>query len=532
MLWLVPLYALAAWATVQVPSTPRDILGRRAVSIAVVVLVAVVGSVDLVRAVHATPENQRLSEQWHAARTGAPVTYLAGVDPLESANTFYLPCDPPYDWGSEVWYLREVLHRGSGLSDAAEGGAFRWRAGHGSCAERDAKLHPESPGTIVPQASQAIRIRSILIRRTRTEITKVTHVRSPRSFWSSRRTRTVRIRRSSSRVTSRDVRDGGAISKDVEPGSYSTRELVPNGWDLESISCQDPTGDSSGDKRLQTATFNVAIQETVICTFTNTKRGDAKVVKTVNGRVPLGSESFGFELRQGASTTMSGNVLEPRTANAANGGMIDFAEKLVPGAPYALCEIVMPGWMTTLGPPFYAVYNPSGDNSTVCTDFTVTPGQTKSFAIDNKPPPGDLGRTIGFWKNWASCTTSNGKQKPVLDNTLVAAGQAGITIGTLTLRSTDCLKAVRLLDKSTIDTGKKMASDPAFNLAAQLLAAKLNVVAGAGTCPAAVNTVNGAQTLLAGVHFTGITHDKLSAAQTTQANTSATTLDRYNNQLC
>ena len=111
------------------PSTPRDILGRRAVSIAVVVLVAVVGSVDLVRAVRATAENQRLSEQWHAARTGAPVTYLAGVDPLESANTFYLPCDPPYHWGSELWYLREVLHRGSGLSDAAEGGAFPLEGG-------------------------------------------------------------------------------------------------------------------------------------------------------------------------------------------------------------------------------------------------------------------------------------------------------------------------------------------------------------------------------------------------------------------
>ncbi len=30
-----------------------------------------------------------------------------------------------------------------------------------------------------------------------------------------------------------------------------------------------------------------------------------------------------------------------------------------------------------------------------------------------------------------------------------------------------------------------MASDPAYNLAAQLLAAKLNVEAGAGVCPAA-----------------------------------------------
>jgi hypothetical protein len=53
-----------------------------------------------------------------------------------------LPCDPPYDWGSEVWYLREVLRPGSGLRDAAEARAFRWRAGP-PCADRDAKLHPE-----------------------------------------------------------------------------------------------------------------------------------------------------------------------------------------------------------------------------------------------------------------------------------------------------------------------------------------------------------------------------------------------------
>jgi hypothetical protein len=236
-------------------------------------------------------------------------------------------------------------------------------------------------------------------------------------------------------------------------------------------------------------------------------------------------------LRQGASTTSAGTTLESADATAGNGGIINFTTKLVSGTTYTLCETVMPGWMTTLGPPFYVVYNPSGDNSTVCTDFSVSPSEVKSFAIDNKPPPGGLARTIGFWKNWASCSSSSGKQKPVLDQTLAAAGPAGIAIGTLTLHTGDCTKAVRLLDKSTIDTGKKMASDAAFNLAAQLLAAKLNAVAGAGTCPAAVSAINDAQTLLAAIHFNGITHDKLSAAQATQADSLATTLDRYNNDL-
>jgi hypothetical protein len=307
----------------------------------------------------------------------------------------------------------------------------------------------------------------------------------------------------------------------VPQAGYSVAENTPTDWDLTST-CSDGSPVSN---------IEVEPGETVTCTLTNTKRGRAQVIKTVGGAPPSGSQSFCFELRSGASATSAGTILESQCAGVGNRGLIDFATKLVPGTPYALCELVMPGWMTTLGPPFYVVYNPSGDNSTVCTDFTVSAGATKTFAIDNKPPPGGLARTIGFWKNWASCAGSKGNQKPVLDQTLTAADPAGIVIGTLTLHAGDCLKAVRLLDKSTVDAGKKMASDPAFALAAQLLAAKLNIVAGAGSCPAAVTAINDGQTLLSSIHFNGVTHDKLSAAQATQANGLATTLDRYNNNL-
>jgi len=307
----------------------------------------------------------------------------------------------------------------------------------------------------------------------------------------------------------------------VPQAGYSVAETTPAGWDLTSA-CSDGSPVSNID---------LGPGETVSCTFTNTKRGLARVAKTVGGRTPSGSQSFAFELRQGASSTSAGTILESANATAGNGGVISFATKLVPATTYALCELVMPGWMTTLRPPFYVGYNPSGDNSTICTDFTVQPGDTRSFSIDNKPPPGGLARTIGFWKNWASCASSNGKQRPVLDQTLAGADPAGIVVGTLTLHGGDCMKAIRLLDKSTVDTGKKMASDPAFGLGAQLLAAKLNIVAGAGSCPAAVSAINDAQTLLTSIHFNGITHDKLSAPQATQANALATTLDRYNNNL-
>ena len=78
-----------------------------------------------------------------------------------------------------------------------------------------------------------------------------------------------------------------------------------------------------------------------------------------------------------------------------------------------------------------------------------------------------------------------------------------------------------------------MASDPAFNLAAQLLAAKLNVVAGAGSCPAATTAIASAQALLDLVNFDGTKAPTMTTAQKTQANTLAATLDSYNNgSLC
>jgi len=280
------------------------------------------------------------------------------------------------------------------------------------------------------------------------------------------------------------------------------------------------------------------------CAITNTlKPGTVSVRKTVSGSplstlLPASQQAFTFQLRQNASTMNGGTLLEQADANVTSGGVVNFASKLVAGNTYQLCEIVIPGWRTSLATPF-VLYNPSGDNSTLCTNFSVDPGQAKRVAIDNQPPPGGLARTIGFWKNWASCAGSSGNQKPVLDQTLAAAEPTGITIGTLTLHgktttpktAPDCLKAVRLLNKSTINAGKKMSSDPAFNLAAQLLAADLNVKAGALTCSNAMSGINNAQTLLAGVHFDGVTHDKLSAAQATQANNLATTLDCYNNSL-
>jgi hypothetical protein len=330
------------------------------------------------------------------------------------------------------------------------------------------------------------------------------------------------------------LHDTESTSKDVlATGTYKTTEGALTGWDLTDISCDNAHASGSGS----TATYNVALGDNITCTFTNTKEGMAQVIKTFNGSSSdFGGNTFTFQLRSGASAASAGNVVESGTASAGN-NTINFATKLVAGATYQLCEQMLPGFMTTLGPPLYSVFNPSGDNSIVCTDFTVDPGQTKVFNIDNQPPPGGMALTIGFWKNWASCAGSNGKQKPVLDQTLLKAAQAGhpITLGKLVLdptvlgATTACQYTVNLLNKTTINGGKKMSSDPIFNMVAQLLAADLNLAAGAGQSVAAMNAINCAHKLLNDIAFNGLTYNKLTAAQTAAANCLATALDQYNN---
>jgi hypothetical protein len=333
------------------------------------------------------------------------------------------------------------------------------------------------------------------------------------------------------------IGDGGTITvSNLAPGTYTSTESDPTpAFDLTNISCDD--ANSSGVVGTRTATFHLDPGETVTCTFTNTERGHVKVIKTVKGNAPSGSQSFTFQLRSGASASQAGTILESLTANAGNGGVLNFTTSLVPGQTYQLCEQLQPGWATNLGPPTFTVFSPSGDNSIVCTNFTVTAGQLKVFNIDNTPPPGGTALTIGYWKNWSSCTA--GKQKPVLDQKLLAAANAGnpFTLGLLVLdpnvlgKATACRDAVRILSKSTISSGTKKASDPLFNMAAQLLAADLNVFSGAATCAAATSAINQAHALLLKYNFDGNTHTKLSASDVNLAHTLASKLDQYNNNL-
>jgi Prealbumin-like fold domain len=317
----------------------------------------------------------------------------------------------------------------------------------------------------------------------------------------------------------------------VNGGPYSVAETpVPAGWDLLTFTC-----DNGDDPSAITLTAN----ENVTCTATNRARGGIEITKTLSGAVPPAGASYTFQLRTGASAGVPGDIEETLILNSGNNFQGSFTN-LVPG-DYQVCETEIPaGGHSTISdlPGAFAPNPPPEDNSTQCAPITVGAGETVELTIDNTPPPGGDQRTIGYWKNHASCKTSGGNQAPHLDQVLatfpIAVGQTlpGFFVGDLYVDT--CVEARQLLDKRPVSgSNKKTASDPAFNLAAQYVAAKLNVQAGAGVCPAATLAINQAQTLLDTVNFNGVTSPTMTAAQKAQANSLAGTLDRYNNgDLC
>ncbi|GAA5189667.1 prealbumin-like fold domain-containing protein [Ferrimonas gelatinilytica] len=344
------------------------------------------------------------------------------------------------------------------------------------------------------------------------------------------------------------------LELEVPPGQYTVTETEVAGWDLTDISCQEAVvgsaGASSGNLGTATATFNVDPGETVTCTFTNVERAMVDVTKTERNGAP--SMDFHFEIRKGASTSSDGTVIAKATTTTTVYTEVDFAcfagepdcedvggvAKLLPG-DYQFCETgVLPGWTTSIMNYFVPnSQSPEADNSTYCVNFTLSAGESRSFTVDNTPPPEGDARTIGFWKNWTGCD-GKGNQDPVLDETLAAAG------GTIFLgiddqdqygyAVTDCESAVLVLDKRDT-SGHKQASDPCFNAGSQLLASELNAVAGAG-CGELTTLQNATHQALEDAKFKGDAcfgkgKDKDGGALGALLNTLAGQLDDYNNNI-
>ena len=119
-------------------------------------------------------------------------------------------------------------------------------------------------------------------------------------------------------------------------------------------------------------------------------------------------------------------------------------------------------------------------------------GDPTVVTVDNTPPPGGDQRTIGYWRNW-SCG-AKGRQSDEV------SGKLPITLGSFTV--TTCTKAVAILSNPSMKYAE-------HGLAAQLLAAKLNVAAEAGTCTASTEAIAAADTLLTGIGWNGNQNTKI-----------------------
>ena len=161
------------------------------------------------------------------------------------------------------------------------------------------------------------------------------------------------------------IGDGGQIVvSNLLPATYVSTEIVPEGWDLTSIVCDD--GNSTGDTEAGSATFNIEAGETVTCVFTNTKDGSIEVVKSLSATGPA-DETFGFTSNFNGAFNLIGD--------AATTGPIAVA----PGSGYTVSEDdpTASGWANTGAS--------CGDGSDPLTNIDVAPGEAVVCTFINSP---------------------------------------------------------------------------------------------------------------------------------------------------
>ncbi len=268
---------------------------------------------------------------------------------------------------------------------------------------------------------------------------------------------------------------------------------------------------------------------------------------------------------------LGSSLVTDSTLNDAD-GILDFDFiNLDPAQAYTICELnnnAAAGWTQEWmidtdgdGVPDLMVpaYNPHETDPVMqnlgfsCADFgpgtgydLLTPGGTLVFSVNNQFPGGDP-RTPGYWKNWSSCTGGGQYEKATIgdpNNEFFALDELlndpGFMIGDLHLGGTpnpdgtspDCQDAFYILDHSDIDSGRKKASDAAYQLARNLLAYRLNQAAGACQSTVADQAALDGQALLDSINFTGTgNYLRPKNAKYTTAVNLAKTLDQYNNGL-
>jgi hypothetical protein len=290
----------------------------------------------------------------------------------------------------------------------------------------------------------------------------------------------------------------------LQEGSYTITETPQAGWDQTGASAECSF----------TVNYPADADRVFSCTLTNTQRGHVTVLKTENGGVP--THVYTFRLTGGPDA-----VSITRSTSVANQGQLDFG-LLKPGT-YTLCELAVPaGTHSTLQDQGGTVNPTTGD---ICLTFTLAAGATRAFTIDNSFPLGGQ-RTIGYWRNWSSCSGTGNDRVAMAARTGNHLMDEFLpqTLGNYVVDT--CAKGLAVLSA----TSGKYAEN---QLAAQLLGAKLNIAAGASTCTSVNNAIAHADALLIQIGYAGPPSSKVGSSSPLRADflATASTLDRYNNGL-
>jgi len=156
------------------------------------------------------------------------------------------------------------------------------------------------------------------------------------------------------------------------PGTYTVTESTPPApWTLTSVSCDDPTGNSSGSVSTATATIVLDDSEEVSCTFTNSA---AKV--TVEKVTVPGSDPGKFNLQiDGATAGTGGNV---GNGGSTGGVLVSIGNRTV--SETAAGGTVLANYATTIDCG-------AGPVPGTSTNVSLASGEEKTCTIANSRKP-------------------------------------------------------------------------------------------------------------------------------------------------
>ena len=178
----------------------------------------------------------------------------------------------------------------------------------------------------------------------------------------------------------------------AEPGLYAVTETVPDGWDLLSISCVDPTGGTTTSVLTATATIDLSEGDAVVCTFANEPTAAIELV--VDAPENSGAAAFVFEAGGGLPSTTINHPGQSQASIPAATGTYPITQLLPDGWKLSGLTCSDPDGGTTADITSASVEVDLDDDEVVTCTFTVEP---EASIVVRVIVPADAGAaTFGF----------------------------------------------------------------------------------------------------------------------------------------